>query len=282
MNTKVCLVLVFFISVLFAQRALSADYKVIYSAQTDSSPSSLKGYVIKNNNLYVCLSEEDKEKRTENRVFEKTVVYKVVNLQLQPSSDLTVNEAEEYIGRNKNSVINGLWWERFEPMEEPGEPKGRRLKINKDKYAEFGSSADCTITVVDGTKRALMKEYFFNPRTTVYAYIENGRLYFGGFSEKHKKNGIFAYNISGGGVKEITSSYFNPREIPKDGNLWPDFIKYENPVRIPQTPYLLFCINKRINKGVYEQYRGLKWNSLEHYDIKNYFETAVIEVPEWK
>ncbi|MCL2335775.1 MAG: hypothetical protein FWC57_06895 [Endomicrobia bacterium] len=270
---------------LFVPDVFSENHKVIYSVSAYWGLPRVEGYVIKNNNLYICLAEEDKEKRTQRQVFSNKVIYKVENYKLQPAADLTAEEAKDYIEKNKNNVINNLWWEYFEPMNGTFVGLGKNLlKLKDNVYIEripSGTKYD-PVTFLNMDTNLRMSDYSFWAYLMTYVYIENNNIYFDGSSEKHKKQGIFTYNMNTGEVSEVACSYFNPREPFKDGNLWPSSVSYKNPVRIPNTPYLLFCIDKSVNNGVYDEYKNAKWHSFEHYDIKNYFEIAIIEIPEWK
>jgi hypothetical protein len=229
------------------------DYEAIYTSEKSNSNSgAFHGYVIRENELYVNLWI-----LYDNKTARKCV-FKYVNGQLI-DMELDEKEAEKYYEEAKSMYDL--------------DSEDNKIIINEKRYIELGEVDNPRITLIEGQKERYLGGYVFSTPIPTYMYLdkENEKLYFAGGGVKKVRGkyestrGILVYDIKTGDVSNFALSENTPRveNMSIEQEKTRDFEDYSNPIKVPNTPYLLFYIEKRV-------------------DNKYFYEIAIKEVPKWK
>jgi hypothetical protein len=217
--------------------------KILYTSERyDVDGNDFGGYIQKDDGLYINMDIYMGKSLSENHVF-KYSNGKLIDLKL------TEKEVGEYF-KQAQSMYDL-------------DSKDNRIIIDEKRYIKLGGVDNPRITLVDGKKERYLQGYVFSTPRLTYMYLdkENEKLYFVGGSVK--ASGIMEYDIETGDVKVFAESHHAPRVKDYSLNNIRDLESFRNPIRVPNTPYLLFFIEKRVNN-------------------KYFFEIGIKEVPEWK
>jgi hypothetical protein len=231
---------------------INNDYEVIYTSEKRNSGSdSFYGYVVKNGELYINFWFNTGGEGT-------AVVFKYTDGKLVDMK-LSKRKVDENFAEVKPTYNI--------------ETESGRVVIDNDRYIELGTVDDPSMTLVEGNKRKYTKnDFVIQILTYMYLDKDNEKLYFAGsgYKEDGKKfkviSGILIYDIKSGN----TDAFIEEPEREKIDAIknyekfkTKDYEDFFNPIRVPNTPYLLFYIEKRV-------------------DNKYFYEIAIKEVPEWK
>jgi hypothetical protein len=231
---------------------------IIYkSVPYESNPGCFEGYIVKDNQLYICTVGIEKDNITDKVSF-ITYVLKFQNNKLI-KLNISENELKNYL-----SLVRPTY---------DIESKDNKIIIDEKRYIELGEEDNPRITLIEGQKERYLGGYVFSTPVLTYMYLdkENEKLYFADSGVKKVRGkyestrGILVYDIKTGNVSNFALS----EEVPEIENMSIEQEKVRdleyllNPIRVPNTSYLLFFIDKRVNN-------------------KYFCEIAIKEVPEWK
>ena len=201
--------------------------------KVSDKPVEFTGYLIKDNQLYVDLGFTDEERSKIFKYEDKKLI------EVPMSREEIIDFSKKYYARsvssnNKNDL---------------GDGKYLILRIKENTYADYYMS----IIDSDGKEQDISRNRYTLLLWNTYAYIdkENQKIYMTCRDEKNKKMGLYVYDVK----KDI----FIEEYVDSEKKYY-EAIRYFNPIRIPNTPYLMLAgFEDEKNWGLYIQ-----------------------EIPEWK
>jgi hypothetical protein len=233
MKKKIADIILLFILAISFSTAIEAKEKVIFTSDSDFI---FGGYVVKNNEIYILFEEYQ----------EKAIIYKYDNEKLK-----LINIPEKEIKKILKEV---------EPFYNTNEAL-QKIKINEAMFLIFEEvSYECYkfyICENDNKKDVLGTKYICTAAPMgEYVYVDkkNKKIYFSGSDNNKKETGLYVYDINKNIVDEIHTNKINDNY---------ESIIYSSPIRIPNTPYLL-----------YQQEKGSSYQPKRTVYIE--------EIPEWK
>ncbi|MDR2425659.1 MAG: hypothetical protein LBD46_00510 [Endomicrobium sp.] len=239
---------------------------------------SFDGYVINKNELYICLNYDAGNghsktlilKYRDRHLMELTLKEQEINSLLE--NIIPVRDAEDYDNFDNKIIINDKKYINLIPLrteEERQELLARGLDI---------ISADKIFELAEGSKRRVLSKNYIAIMARTYFYVDNvnEKIYFygthfvgnlkGRTSDEVEKDtiGIYVCDLKTGKFYEImTEKKNNPQRKT-----------FMDPIRIPDTPYLL-----------YHTYSlGGEWANSSKLAVNRVHGTEfwIQEIPEWK